>query len=197
MNTLLGVTLPGPLDSADYLVPFDTKGLPQSPVTILFEVKNLRSWIYPSSEELYQLLHKAMVLQNARPEQPIVPVFVCRRAHKTTFWMSQQLGFVTIDMGIQYVGDVEEHEALEVRNELHFRDLAPGKGPSLRVLDRLTKTLPDTSLAVAGQWSATASDPTMVTLIEGIRRSRKRREHDRLVAELRRANSRLGRRGGW
>jgi hypothetical protein len=198
VNALLGVTLPGPLDSAGYLVPIDASGLPQSPVTILFEVKNLRSWIYPSAEELYQLLHKAIVLQTARPEQPIVPVFVCRRAHQTTFWMSHQLGFVTIDMGIQYVGDVEEQELLEVRNELHFRDLAPGKGPSLRVRDRLTKTLPRTSVAVAEQWSATASDPAMVTVIEGIRRNTSnRQEHNALVAELRRANSRLGRQGGW
>jgi hypothetical protein len=164
---------------------------------MLFEVKNVRSWIYPGAEELYQLLHKAVVLQAARPEQPIVPVFVCRRAHLTTFWMSHQLGFVTIDMGIQYVGDVEEQELLEVRNELHFRDLAPGKGPSLRVRDRLTKTLPRTSLAVAKQWSATASDPEMGKLIEGIRHSRSRQQHDTLVAELRRANSRLGRQGGW
>jgi hypothetical protein len=197
VSELLGVTLPGPLDSAGYLVPFDASGLPQSPVTILFEVKNLRSWIYPSAEELYQLLHKALVLQTARQDQPIVPVFVCRKVHLTTFWMSQQLGFVTIDMGIQYVGDVAEQELLEVRNELHFRDLASGKGPSLRVLDRLTKTLPSISLAVAHQWSASASDPTMATAIEGIRHSRNRQEHDALVAELRRANSRLGRRGGW
>lgn len=193
----MGVALPGPLDSAGYLVPIDASGLPQSPVTVLFEVKNLRSWIYPSAEELYQLLHKAIVLQTARPKQPIVPVFVCRRAHPTTFWMSRQLGFVTIDMGIQYVGDVEEQELLEVRAELHFRDLAPGKGPSLRVRDRLTRTLPQTSLAVADQWSATASDPDMGTLIERIRRSSNHREHNTLVTELRRANSRLGRQGGW
>jgi hypothetical protein len=56
-----------------------------------------------------------------------VPVFVCRKAHKTTFWMAQQLGFVTIDMGIQYAGDIKEDELLEVRNELHFRD---GSAPS-------------------------------------------------------------------
>ncbi len=120
-------------------------------MTVLFEVKNLRSWIYPSAEELYQLLHKAVVLQIARPEQPIVPVFVCRKAHQTTFWMSYQLGFVTIDMDIQFVGDVEEDELLEVRNELYFRDLAPGCGPSLRVRDRLIKTLPRTAHGVAQQ----------------------------------------------
>ena len=84
VNTLLGVTLPGPLDSAGYLVPFDTKGLPQSPVTILFEVKNLRSWIYPSSEELYQLLHKSMVLQTARPEQPSTWAFSTSEMSKST-----------------------------------------------------------------------------------------------------------------
>lgn len=196
VTRLLGVTLPGSLDSGGYLVPLSAGGLPQSPVTVLFEVKNLRSWIYPSAKELYQLLHKAVVLQTAHPEQPIVPVFVCRRAHKTTFWMAQQLGFVTIEMGIQFVGDVTEDELLEVRNELHFQDLARGHGPSLRIQDRLSDTLPRTSPQVAEQWAATASDASMIELIGKLRRS-SREEHEMLLADLRQANTDLGRRGGW
>lgn len=65
VKKLLGVALPGPLDSAGFLVPLDRNGIPQTPVTILFEVKNIRSWIYPTAEELYQLLYKAVVLQTA------------------------------------------------------------------------------------------------------------------------------------
>jgi hypothetical protein len=196
VSKLLGVTLPGPLDSGGYLVPLSASGLPRSPVTVLFEVKNLRSWIYPSGSELYQLLHKAVVLQTAHPEQPIVPVFVCRKAHKTTFWMAKQLGFVTIEMGIQFVGDVAEDELLEVRNELHFQDLARGHGPSLRIQDRLSDTLPRTSPQVAEQWAATASDASIIELIGKLRRS-SRQEHDVLLADLRQANIDLGRRGGW
>ena len=176
--------------------PLSADGLPQSPVTVLFEVKNLRSWIYPSAKDLYQLLHKAVVLQTAHPDQPIVPVFVCRKAHKTTFWMAQQLGFITIDMGIQYAGDIKEAELLEVRNELHFRDLARGKGPSIRVQDRLSNTLPRTSPTFAQQWAGTVSDTSMTALIKKLRYS-SRHEHDVLLADLRQANIDMGRRGGW
>jgi hypothetical protein len=197
VRELLGVSLPGPLDSAGYLVALDAQGLPQPAVTLLFEVKNLRTWIYPGAEELYQLLHKAVVLHTSRPDQPIVPVFVCRMAHETTFWMSQQLGFITIGMGIQYVGTVDEEALLEVRNELYFRDLARGEGPSLRVRDRLVEVLPGVAADFANRWASTASDPRMAGLITGIRYARSRQEHDELAAELRRANTDLGRRGGW
>lgn len=195
-SRLLGVKLPGPLDSAGYLVPLNSSGLPQAPVTVLFEVKNLRSWIYPGATELYQLLHKAAVLQTAQPEQPIVPVFVCRKAHKTTFYMAKQLGFVVIDMGIQFAGDIDEEKLLEVRNELHFHDLARGQGPSLRVRDRLIETLPRTGPEVAQQWAASVSDESMTDLIRRLRRSA-RSEHDELMADLRQVNNELGRRGGW
>jgi hypothetical protein len=196
ITKLLGVSLPGPLDSAGYLVPLDSSGLPQAPVTVLFEVKNLRSWIYPSAQEIYQLLHKALVLQAAHPDHPIVPVFVCRMAHKTTFYMAKQLGFMTIAMGIQFAGDVGEEELLEVRNELHFRDLERGHGPSLRVRDRLTGTLPRTGPAIAEQWAMTAADSSAADLITKLRRST-RQEHDQLMADLRRVNILMGRRGGW
>ena len=49
-------------------------------------------------------------------------------ARKTTFWMAQQLGFVVIDMGIQFADKVGEEELLEVRSALHFHDLAHGRG---------------------------------------------------------------------
>jgi hypothetical protein len=39
---LLNVTLPGPLDSAGCTVPL-VKGIPGPPVTVLVEVKNLRT----------------------------------------------------------------------------------------------------------------------------------------------------------
>lgn len=80
---LLGTQLPGAVDSAGYMVPF-TNGVPGAPVTLLIEVKNIRSWVYPTSIELYQLLHKASVLQLAHPDQHIMPVLACRKAQVTT-----------------------------------------------------------------------------------------------------------------
>jgi len=138
-------------------------------VTVLVEVKNIRSWVYPGASELYQLLHKALLLHQAQPQAPLVPVFVCRRAHPTTFWMAKQLGFVVIDMNRQYAGDVGEQELLDVRNELHFNDLYAGAGPSLRVRDRFTKVLPRIATTMAAQWSTTAATPELATLLEQLR----------------------------
>lgn len=141
-SKLLGVDLPGAVDSAGYMVPFSA-GIPGTPVTVLIEVKNIRSWIYPTAAELYQVLHKASVLQLARPAQQILPILICRRAHPTTFYMASQLGFVVIDMERQFVADVvTEAELLEVRNELHFHDLSRDKAPRARVRDRLQKVIP-------------------------------------------------------
>jgi hypothetical protein len=99
-------------------------------------------------------------------------------------------------MDIQFAGDVDEEELLEVRSELHVHDLAHGHGPSLRVRDRLTDTLPRMSHDTAGQWSATCSDLQMAVIITRLRRATLR-QHEVLMAELREVNTGLGRRGGW
>lgn len=163
-STVLGVNLPGPVDSAGYMVPF-VNGLPGPVTTILVEVKNIRSWIYPAAEELYQLLSKATLLQQAHPAQPIVPVFVCRKAHETTFWMARQLGFMVIDMGAQFVGDVEQDKLDEVRRGLYFLDLQNGTGPSLRVRDRFRDTLPNHCSKIAERWRDTALNTTLAPRI--------------------------------
>lgn len=51
-------------------------GVPGSSVAVPIEVKNIRDWIYPSSQELYQLLEKASLLQQLRPDVLMVPVFI-------------------------------------------------------------------------------------------------------------------------
>lgn len=110
--------------------------------------------------------------------------------------MAQQLGFVVIDMGIQFAGDVDEEELLEVRHELYFQDLARGRGPSLRVRDRLTGTLPRISQDTAAQWADTCSDLQMSVIITRLRRATPR-QHEALMADLRNMNTSMGRRGGW
>lgn len=153
---ILNVTLPGAADSGGYMNPI-IAGIPQPPVTVLIEVKNIREWIYPSSSELYQVLHKCVVLQHAHPTVPILPILVCRRAQQTSFYMAQQLGFFIIDMGAQFVGPyVTEPALIEVRNELAFSELHLGNGPSLRVRDRLKKHLPAYISQYATTWANTA-----------------------------------------
>jgi hypothetical protein len=80
VSEFLGCEIRGPLDSAVIFTPMSHDGLPGQPIAVPIEVKNIRDWIYPSSQELYQLLEKAAQLKQLRPEIPIVPLLVCRRA---------------------------------------------------------------------------------------------------------------------
>ena len=194
---VLGTPLPGPADSGGYLVPF-VKGLPEPAVTVLVEVKNIRSWIYPSSEELVQLLNKCRVLKESHPDQPLIGILACRRAHPTTFWMAHQLGFMVIDMNLQFAGSVGQKELDEVRNELHLTDLRTGIGPSLRVRDRVAKTLPVHATTIAERWTESMRNQDIVA---AIKRAYSQRRHERArlqaIDELRAAHDRRGGRGGW
>jgi len=58
------------------------------------EVKNVRHWLYPIHDEIYQLLHKAAGLANACPEHPVVPILICRKAHYRTLQLARDLGFL-------------------------------------------------------------------------------------------------------
>jgi hypothetical protein len=197
VSRVLGVNLPGAADSGGFMNPV-LNSIPQPPVTVLFEVKNIRSWIYPSSSELFQVLHKCVILQQANPTVPIVPILVCRKAHKTTFYMASQLGFIVIDMGTQFVGDnVGEQALLEVRNALAFSDLRLGTGPSLRVRDRLSKNLPAYIHQYAATWATTALDTEMSPRLSRLSRKLLHDERTNLLNEIRSFNRANGKPGGW
>lgn len=195
--SILGVTLPGPADSAGYMNPI-ISGIPQPPVTLIFEVKNIREWIYPSSSEVFQVLEKGRVLQHGCPTSPIVPILICRAAHPTAFWMASQLGFLIIDMRAQFIGTrVDDEPFMEVRTELFFTDLYLGDGPSLRVRDRLAKHLPKTIHLVATEWAATTSSP-MADYFATLRSGKlPRNDRNQLMEDLRQLNKARGKRGGW
>jgi hypothetical protein len=97
-DTIGGVHLPGPVDNGGFLMTFDIDTAePGSTAMVLVEAKNLRDWVYPSMPELYQLLAKASYLQMQRPEQMVVPVFVCRRLHFLAREMGFELGFYPME----------------------------------------------------------------------------------------------------
>ena len=197
VNQLWNTSLRGAADSAAYFVPLSSVGLPGPPITLMFEMKNLRSWIYPTSAEIYQLLDKALRLQQAHPGQPLVPVFCCRRHHATLPWMAHQLGFLAIEMDIQFVGDVAEEPLNEVRSELHFLDLNLGSGPSLRIRDRLRSAAVQAALPrIATTWDTTTSGP-LAPLISGARSASSNRARIAAVEALRRGARDLGLQGGW
>lgn len=197
VNEILGVRLNGAADSGGFMNPL-RKGIPQPPVTVLIEVKSIREWIYPDSSELYQVLHKCLLLKRIHPDIPVVPILVCRRAQKTAFFMAKQLGFLIIEMGAQFVGDtITEEQLLEVRNELGFSDLHLGTGPSLPVRDRMRQHLGPYLNEFAETWTATAQDPDIADLLSRLRNKLSRTERTTLLHDVRNANRAKGNRGGW
>lgn len=158
------------LDNAAILTVLED-GLPGTSVALPIEVKNIRDWIYPSSQEPYQLLEKAALLQQQRPDALILPVLICRRAHMTAFRMAKDLGFYIIDTRRQYIGAVEEHKLEEVRSELGFLDLRMQQGADERIARRFTQTLPPSAGQRAQRWAITAGDPHIRDLFTASRAS--------------------------
>ncbi|MGB0971366.1 MAG: hypothetical protein ACPGVG_10435 [Mycobacterium sp.] len=191
VKTVLGVRVAGPLDSAGLIVPIEHGTALGNPVVVLFEVKNLREWIYPHNEQLYQLLAKAVHVQRERPDTALVPVFIARRTHFTLYRMAKQFGFLVIETARQFIGEVEETEMLEVRNGLQLHDLAVGSGPSLRVRDRLRGPIAKQVPISAPIWKQTALGREG-TLLEAARVATND-ERDDLLNQLR--HLRGG--GGW
>ena len=140
------------------------------------------------------MLDKAVALQVAHPDQQVLPVLICRKAHKTAYWMASQLGFMVIDTGIQYTGPVEEAALLEVRNELHFQDLHAGAGPAARVIDRFRTTVPNHAVRLASVWKTTCLDTARAQLIGRLRYERNNNDRAELLSELRSSGPW---RGGW
>lgn len=184
VSKILNVKLNGPLDSGGIVVPL-SQGIPGAPVTVLFEVKSIRSWIYPTSSEPYQLLSKGVQLQRAAPAVPIVPILVCRKAHVTTYWMAKNLGFLIIEMGRQFIGEVDEEQMIEVRNGLQFNDLTLGSGPSKRVEDRLHKVVVPQCESFAQQWQTT-SMTNLGDLILAANQAKRDTDRHPIVLELQR-----------
>lgn len=194
----LGVRLGGSLDSGAFLV-HTHKGVPTGDViALLIEVKSVRSWIYPSSEELYQVLHKALLVQQEHPDQLVLPVLICRRAHPTLFSMARQVGFIAIETDIEFVGEVVDRELQELRNELYLQDLRTGTGPMLRVRDRFRS---DALLAkipvLARSWGQAVDDENFRELIIAARRAKNSLARDPHVANLRLWNTARGEAGRW
>jgi hypothetical protein len=131
--TIMGNPVPmGPLDNAFVLQPLDRKTLIPVPpwgVHALVEVKNIREWVYPRTQELYQVLHKAALIQQAQPEAFIVPILVCRRAHATTKFMAKDLGFYVIEARRQFLPEsslIDPNALIELTAELGITDMVQG-----------------------------------------------------------------------
>ena len=128
-------------------------------VTVLVEVKNLRGWLYPGAHEIYQLLEKAVRLQNLHPGRLIVPVLICRRSHYTTFLMAKDLGFFVVQTKEQPIlehSTVSADAVAEVRDELGY-SLIQGEEPLALIVNAFRDVIPANARLFAERWANVAT----------------------------------------
>jgi len=164
----------GPLDNAAFYTALSTDGMPRAATTVLVEAKNLRQWIYPRTQELYQVLDKSARLQVAHPEQSIVPVLVCRKQHFTTGVMAKQMGFHVIGTWRQYVRPIvagspeDERKFTEVNDELRY-NLALHEGSVEQMVNQFVSVLPGRMDDVVARWRAVALHPDVPEILARLR----------------------------
>ena len=148
----------GPVDNAAWLTVPNEVGPPKNYLVVI-EVKNVRSWIYPAKEELYQILEKSARLANAHPDVPIIPVLVCRRSSYLVGVMGKDLGFVVLSFDKQPIIWPESDTRLldEVIAELAYDLLAIPSSfedvpPSERIVGALKNALPVIAERTATTW---------------------------------------------
>jgi hypothetical protein len=202
-KSFLGDPVPiGPLDAAAICTPYDAAAdVAGDPIAAPIEVKNLREWLYPWSQELYQLLDKAARIQHAHPDRQMVPVLICRKAHLTTFRMARDLGFFVIDTGRQFIAEsVDEDKLQEVRIELGFTDLVATEDADRLITNRFINIYPAHAQAGAAErWANTAEDPRWRRAFALQRLDENERSRSRRLDRMRALAVATGRfvTGGW
>jgi hypothetical protein len=155
-DDLFGMAVPhGPLDNGLRFFDYEARTAYLVPV----EVKNLRDWIYPADAALHQLLAKASALQAEHPDQPILPVLVCRRAQRTALRLAKDLGFHIVDTYRQYIlpshfhDDADQQRLFEIQDRLGFFDLRAGDGAHARVVKQFREVIPAVVAGQSHRWS--------------------------------------------
>lgn len=203
---VLGRDVPiGPLDNAFILQPLDR--ISQEPVGpwgthVLVEVKNVREWIYPRSQELYQVLAKAAALQTTNPDHNFLPVLVCRRAHITTRFMAKDLGFFVIEARRHYLPEsslIDPVALTELTSELGLTDVVQGTDSTAAIEKRL-RTLQryfdlETALTRWKHFSSSRDFRKLINVLFDEGTSNKLR--DSTLNELRNLSKSLGATLGW
>lgn len=136
IHTILGTTLNhGPLDVLAYVLAVPE---PTSDATLVIEVKNIHTWIYPWSRELWELLVKAAELP---PNVPTLPLLVCVRYAWQTGQMAKDTGFLLCHFGKQvFSPDIDAQAFADIQQEFGLA-IEQHDGPHQHALNFLTKTL--------------------------------------------------------
>jgi hypothetical protein len=151
---VLGVDLIGEIDGSGYYVDISDPSNP-AVVTVLVEVKNKRSWMYPDTDDVTGFLAKAAHLQGERPDQLILPLLVARQRNYMLWEEGQNAGFLAGTVSNQLV--LPDHELTstslaEVREELGYADLILGNTPTARHLGVFAKSIPKYARDLATRW---------------------------------------------
>lgn len=175
VRKLLGERVPGgPLDNAAFHTAVLESGLPGQTTVALIEAKNIRQWVYPRTQEMFQLLNKAVSLQSAHPDLRFAPVLVCRRINPITASMARQVGFHVIETKTQYVrpvvviDDERRRKFDEVSLELGF-NLTAHDQEVAAMTRQFTTTLPQRIDDVAERWRLFADHPDVPDVVAELR----------------------------
>jgi len=175
VGTMFNQRVPGgPIDCVAVHSALDDYGLPSASTFVLVEAKNLRQWIYPSTQELFQLLDKAASLQTAHPEVRFAPVLVCRRINPITASFARHVGFHIIETRVQYVRPiVRETEGGarkfdEVNDELGYGVVANDDAVT-PMINQFRRTLPPRLDEVSERWRKFADHPEVPDLLAYLR----------------------------
>ncbi|PPF45332.1 hypothetical protein C5B85_07050 [Pseudoclavibacter sp. AY1F1] len=196
------------LDNAFVLNPLDSETrapIPPFGVQALVEVKNIREWIYPRTQELYQVLHKAAQLQCAFPDNSFLPVLVCRRTQITTVFMAKSLGFYVIDARQHYFPEhshIDPANLQELVSELALTDITQGNGAeqTRHTQNRLvTLQRHFDVLEAIEKWKRHAQNHAFRELLKTLNNDRITNVHrDASLNQLRRVMQQdFGAKGGW
>jgi hypothetical protein len=164
----------GKLDNAVFHTGLGADGMPTSTKLMPIEAKNVRQWIYPRTQEMYQLLDKAARLRILHPDLPVMPIFVCRRVQFLTGKMAHQLGFHVIQTWRQYIrpavahtdGDARKFE--ELNTELAY-NLELHEGSVEQMVNHFTGVIPKRCDEAATRWGQFVAHPDVPGLIHRMR----------------------------
>lgn len=132
---LLGVPLLGEIDATAMMIDLTSDN--PTPIVLLVEVKNRRSWFYAGDDEVVRFLAKAARFQADRPDLNVLPIFVARRIQVTLWRQGEREGFLPARVEVQNVladKRLDQQKMDEVSQGLGYSDLRLGDKPSSRHL---------------------------------------------------------------
>ena len=154
---------PAPPIDVVMLAPTAPGHLPGEQVLMPLDVRHTRAWLVPETRALYPLLVKAVRIHLAEPDAPVVPMFVCRRAHPRLLAMGHDLGFLVVETRREFISPtVAETAVSDVRVRLGLTDLTRDDGPDRLLVSRLEQIVPGLALPLVARWRRTAG--TTMTL---------------------------------